>query len=138
MVRRWWHLAYGTMRCGVVVAVWTVVTLPVALVRGRRAFVGALPVLAGWLGPAYVKLAQLASRSEDIVPAGWCRALARLREDGRPIRPRAVRRALIRHGLPGDGARLLGAGSVACVYLIDGGNGAAPVGGAVAVKVLRP
>ena len=137
MGRGGWQLGYGIVRGGGIVAAWLLVLPALALARAvrrrPRPLAGALPVLAEWLGPAYVKFAQLASTREDVVPVSWCRALARLREDGRPIAPWFVRRQLLRHGLPPAPVRLLGAGSVACVYLVEPADRAP-----VAVKVLRP
>ncbi|GAA1798543.1 hypothetical protein GCM10009682_20160 [Luedemannella flava] len=133
---------YGLVRCCVVVPLWLL--LVPAVMGGRRllvrrhrdvpAWAAALAVLAVWLGPAYVKAAQLASTRADVVPAAWCRALGRLREDGRPIRAGYVRRQLAAHGFGPDPLRLLGAGSVACVYLVADPGGTGPV----AVKLLRP
>ncbi|MFC7483198.1 AarF/UbiB family protein [Luedemannella flava] len=133
---------YGLVRCCVVVPLWLL--LVPAVMGGRRllvrrhrdvpAWAAALAVLAVWLGPAYVKAAQLASTRADVVPAAWCRALGRLREDGRPIRAGYVRRQLAAHGFGLDPLRLLGAGSVACVYLVADPGGTGPV----AVKLLRP
>jgi ubiquinone biosynthesis protein len=134
-----WQAAYGAARLGAVLVGWSVTVPPVlALRRVRRRAAGpvlaqALPVLAEWLGPAYVKVGQLAATRQDVLPPTWCRALARLQENGRPLPERFVRRQLAAHGLPADRLRLLGAGSVAGVYLVDREDQQA-----VAVKVLRP
>lgn len=144
MGERRWHLCYGALRSAAVLVSWAVVVPASMAVRQLNTRVRgdaddrigplarSLPVLAEWLGPAYVKFAQLASTREDVVPKQWCRAMAALREDGDPLPTRYLRRQLVAHGLTADDARLIGAGSVACVYAVP-----AP-GGVVAVKVLRP
>jgi ubiquinone biosynthesis protein len=72
------------------------------------------------LGPAFVKGAQLLSTRADLLSPRICRALARLYDNVRAV--------------PGNAdARLVGSGSIACVYrvrLADGRD--------VAVKVRRP
>jgi ubiquinone biosynthesis protein len=72
------------------------------------------------LGPAFVKAAQLLSTRADLLSPRICGALARLYDNVRPIAGNAD-------------ARLVGSGSIACVYrvrLADGRD--------VAVKVRRP
>ncbi len=155
---RRWRICYGALRFAAVLAAWAVVgptgtTLRelAARVRGRGddgvgPFARSLPMLAQWLGPAFVKFAQLASTRPDVLPPSWCRAMASLREDGRPLPGRYVRRHLAAHGLGTEGVRLIGAGSVACVYAVPEAphavRSADPAREAeaslVAVKVLRP
>jgi ubiquinone biosynthesis protein len=84
------------------------------------------------IGPAFVKAAQLLSTRADVLPRRTCRALARLYDRVRPD-PVDGRIALLAAGLPVVRARLIGSGSIACVYrvrLTDGRD--------VAVKVRRP
>ncbi|MBB1158305.1 ABC1 kinase family protein [Amycolatopsis dendrobii] len=82
------------------------------------------------LGPAFVKAAQLLSTRADILPPRTCRALSRLHDQVRPAPPRTLPPALrFGAGVP----RLVGAGSIACVYRVD-----LPDGQAVAAKVRRP
>lgn len=84
------------------------------------------------LGPAFVKAAQLLSTRADVLPPRMCRALARLYDRVRPD-PVDALVALRATGLPVSRARLVGSGSIACVYrvrLVDGRE--------FAVKVRRP
>jgi ubiquinone biosynthesis protein len=95
----------------------------------------AVPRTIERLGPAYVKFAQLASTREDVLPHRLCVSLRSLREDGRPLPAEYVRKMLARSGLvvTNDGEhRLIGAGSVGCVYLV--GVSGTPT----AIKILRP
>lgn len=82
------------------------------------------------LGPAFVKAAQLLSTRADLLPPRVCRALSRLHDQVRPVPPRTMPPAL-RFGA-GE-PRLVGAGSIACVYRV-----VLPDGRAVAAKVRRP
>lgn len=141
MVIRSMLVCLGLARCAVVLVLWLVIVLPASALRRifvpsrgcGPVWVDALPALAEWLGPAYVKFAQLASTREDVLPASACRAMARLREDGRPIPLMYVRRRLAAHGLPSERFQLVGAGSVACVYLLSDATGRP-----IAAKLLRP
>ncbi|GAA4526198.1 ABC1 kinase family protein [Amycolatopsis samaneae] len=84
------------------------------------------------LGPAYVKAAQLLSTRADLLPPPVCRALHRLYDRVRPVPPRTAA-PMLRSRLGATGTRLVGAGSVACVYRC-----VLPDGREVAVKVRRP
>lgn len=84
------------------------------------------------IGPAFVKAAQLLSTRADVLPQRVCRALARLYDRVRSD-PVDGWVALLAAGLPVAGARLIGSGSVACVYRVRLGDGRD-----VAVKVRRP
>ncbi|WP_158895176.1 ABC1 kinase family protein [Amycolatopsis anabasis] len=81
------------------------------------------------LGPAFVKAAQLLSTRADLLPPRACRALARLHDRVRPIPPRS---SAALAAFPGTEARLVGAGSIACVYRVRLDDRV------VAVKVRRP
>ncbi|WP_406631184.1 ABC1 kinase family protein [Amycolatopsis sp. WGS_07] len=82
------------------------------------------------LGPAFVKAAQLLSTRADLLPPRVCRALSRLHDQVRPLPPSAMPPALrFGTGVP----RLVGAGSIACVYRL-----VLPAGRTVAAKVRRP
>lgn len=82
------------------------------------------------LGPAFVKAAQLLSTRADLLPPRVCRALSRLHDQVRPAPLRTMPPAL-RFGAAEP--RLVGAGSIACVYRVD-----LPDGRTVAAKVRRP
>ncbi|WP_409180917.1 ABC1 kinase family protein [Amycolatopsis sp. VS8301801F10] len=91
---------------------------------------------AGWLadtvvalGPAFVKAAQLLSTRADLLPPRTCRALSRLHDQVRPVPLRTAPALRFGTGEP----RLVGAGSIACVYRV-----VLPDGQAVAAKVRRP
>jgi len=83
------------------------------------------------LGPAFVKAAQLLSTRADVVPPRICRALARLYDNVRPDPADAT--VLAAAGLPTAGARLVGSGSIACVYRVRSADGRE-----LAAKVRRP
>ncbi|MBN9748130.1 ABC transporter [Amycolatopsis sp. A1MSW2902] len=82
------------------------------------------------LGPAFVKAAQLLSTRADLLPPRVCRALSRLHDQVRPAPLRTMPPAL-RFGAAEP--RLVGAGSIACVYRVG-----LPDGRTVAAKVRRP
>jgi ubiquinone biosynthesis protein len=84
------------------------------------------------LGPAFVKAAQLLSTRADLLPPRFCRALARLYDNVRPDRVDATA-VLAAAGLPTAGARLVGSGSIACVYRVRSADGRE-----LAAKVRRP
>lgn len=84
------------------------------------------------LGPAFVKAAQLLSTRADLLPPRFCRALARLYDNVRPD-PADATAVLAAAGLPTAGARLVGSGSIACVYRVQSADGRE-----LAVKVRRP
>ncbi|MEV6908416.1 AarF/UbiB family protein [Amycolatopsis sp. NPDC051071] len=84
------------------------------------------------LGPAFVKAAQLLSTRSDVLPPRLCRALSRLYDQVRPM-PASQARELVRSRFGAVGTRLVGAGSIACVYRVR-----LPDGRDVAVKVRRP
>jgi ubiquinone biosynthesis protein len=83
------------------------------------------------LGPAFVKVAQLLSTRADVVPPRICRALARLYDNVAPD-PVDATAVLAAAGIPVSGARLVGSGSIACVYRVRS------AGRELAVKVRRP
>ncbi len=103
------------------------------LYRARRTtkFDASLADTVVALGPAFVKAAQLLSTRADLLSPQLCRALARLYDNVRPGRADATA-ALAAAGLPSDGARLVGSGSIACVYRVR------LAGRDLAVKVRRP
>ncbi|ANZ39786.1 hypothetical protein BBK82_30850 [Lentzea guizhouensis] len=111
----------------------TVLALP-SIVRGD--VTGRARRLVVALGPAFVKGAQLLSTRRDVLPAGWCEALAEL-HDRVPPMPVRVARKVLRSAYGGeppftvdwDSVR---SGSIACVYRAEHD------GGAVALKVRRP
>lgn len=84
------------------------------------------------LGPAFVKAAQLLSTRSDVLPPRLCRALSRLYDQVRPM-PTHQARKLLRSRFGAVETRLVGAGSIACVYRVR-----LPDGREVAAKVRRP
>ncbi len=103
------------------------------LYRARRTtdFDGWLADTVVALGPAFVKAAQLLSTRADVLPPRICRALARLYDNVRPD-PVDATAVLAATGIPVSGARLVGSGSIACVYRVRS------AGRELAVKVRRP
>ncbi|WP_177320212.1 ABC1 kinase family protein [Lentzea waywayandensis] len=88
------------------------------------------------LGPAFVKGAQLLSTRRDVLPAGWCEALADLHDRVPPMSFRKARKVL-RSAYGGDPPfafdwNSVRSGSIACVYRAE------LDGLPVAVKVRRP
>lgn len=127
----------GGVRLAAITSRWVFSTGIARTLRCGDTWVDRLPALAERLGPAYVKLAQLVSTRADIIPASLGAALGRLQENGSPLSADYLREQLAAAGLVvGDAEpepRMLGAGSIACVYLLSL-HGREPM----AVKVLRP
>ncbi|MFD9963671.1 ABC1 kinase family protein [Amycolatopsis sp. NPDC058986] len=108
-------------------------TSALSLVRRRN------PARENWLadtvvalGPAFVKAAQLLSTRADVLPPKVCLALTRLYDRVRPIPPRTAA-PVLRSRFGATGTKLVGAGSIACVY-----RSVLPDGREIAVKVRRP
>jgi len=91
------------------------------------------------LGPTFVKIGQVLSARPDLVPAEWCSALGRLREQVRPIPPRVLQRRLDEIFGPARDAfawidpEPVAAGSIAQVH-----RAALAGGRVVALKIRRP
>jgi ubiquinone biosynthesis protein len=108
--------------------------------RGRGALPGQsvwslLPPLLEGLGPAFVKMGQLASTRRDLLSPEACAALATLRDDCQALPSRYVagELAAIEPAGPAGAPAPLGFGSIAGVYLAR-----FPTIGPVAAKVRRP
>jgi predicted unusual protein kinase regulating ubiquinone biosynthesis (AarF/ABC1/UbiB family) len=93
-----------------------------------------------WLGPVYVKFAQVLSTRADVFPPAYREQLARLRTDVPPERPAVIRRVLARAWPRGTESVFkqfdwtpIAAGTVAQVH-----RATLPDDTIVAVKILRP
>jgi ubiquinone biosynthesis protein len=106
-------------------------------VRGRRRGFDSwayVPDLLQDLGPAFVKMGQLASTRRDLLGERARVALSRLREDCRPLPGACVGASVddIHHRPPDEPLRPLGYGSIAGVYHARFADGP------LAVKIRRP
>ncbi|MES0030396.1 AarF/UbiB family protein [Mesorhizobium sp. M0040] len=142
------RIAFRVLQIGflaIVFVAFAVSTLLVHLVRRDRSALvtslgGLLARLAESLGPAAVKMSQVASCRQDLIPVALTRPLSRLQDRVKPPSPRGLRKALD----AAYGAALnevfeyiepepFACGSVAAVF-----RGRVRGGGDVAIKLVRP